>query len=238
MILDRDKYDKNKLIMDAGDCIIAKGGDGTILKAIYRYANLGKPFFGVAAGTVNFLMNEEDYIDANHKVKQFDRIKVEVTYEVEPPMGVSTFYKNHRFVPVKTETFMAFNDVCIGGDMNSWIDFDIKEKDGLFGEVKGGGLIISTPQGSTGINKSNRGSVLPLTASLWSITGDKTTSEISYVIKPRKIDIVPTSRTPVTVWIDGANKIIENVTNVRISKGDKVEVIFNKWAEFIKKRRL
>ena len=74
-ILYRDKYDYNKTISDNGDVIIARGGDGTLLKAIYRYAHLCKPFFGSAAGTVNFLMNKGKAPFEGDVIKKLNRIK-------------------------------------------------------------------------------------------------------------------------------------------------------------------
>ncbi len=232
-VLYTDEYDSNKQIIECKGYILAKGGDGTLLKAIARYTDLKKPFFGEAAGTANFLMNKEDKPRTDCKILKTNRIKVEVTYTKEKePADKSVLYSR-----IKTQTFQAFNDVMIGGDMNSWIDFNVTEKDELFGQFKGGGLIISTPQGSTGVNKTNGGTILPLSSTLWSITGDKTDANIDYVIKPRVTTIEVKSRTPISLWVDGSNNIVENVISVTISKGDKVEVIFNDYKEFMKKRR-
>ena len=226
-ILYTDDYDTNKKIIEHKKYIEVRGGDGTLLKAINRFRQLNKPFFGVAAGTINFLMNQEEKISEKAMYKKFNLIKVKVTYEnPESPIADTT------------EEFQAFNDVMIGGNMNSWIDFKVKEKDSIFGDFKGGGLIISTPQGSTGINKNNSGVVLPLSSKMWSITGDKTNRKIEYVIKPTHIKINVKSRAEVNVWIDGENHFIKNVSTVEISKGSTVEVIFNDYSAFKKKRRL
>ena len=213
--------DNDKFILNNHDYILAYGGDGTLLRAIKEFKHLEKPFYGQAAGTVNFLMNEEGEPNVIHKSKKFDLIKVLVFCHDD-----------------LVKTIEVFNEVCIGGDMSSWITFDVEEKDEFFGTFKGSGLIISTPQGSTGINKNNNGSVLPLSSNLWSITGDKTNRKIEYVIKPRKTVIKVESRTPVTVWGDGLNYVIENVKEVHISKGDSVRVIFNNYNEFKRKRRI
>ena len=229
-----DKYDKEKYIQETDTHIIAKGGDGTLLKAIKMHLDKKKPFFGIGAGTVNFLMNSEHEILDNAKYKSFNLIKVRVYF--------TTTYASDEIMPEmsynEVAEFQAFNDVMIGGDMNSWIDFRVREKDELFGDFMGGGLIISTPQGSTGINKNNGGVVLPLSSGMWSITGDKTNRKIEYVIKPRKTLITTKSRRPVTVWVDGANHIIKNVSSVEISKGQKVVVAFNDYSTFMKKRRV
>ena len=45
--------------------------------------------------------------------------------------------------------------------MNSYIDFTINDKNDIFnGVLTGGGIIISTAAGSTGINKTNHGMYL------------------------------------------------------------------------------
>lgn len=222
-VLYTDKYDTNKYIVENDNFISAFGGDGTLLRAINLFKDKGKPFFGVARGTVSFLMNKEQKpIDV--KTKTFNLIKVKVKYKNSCDMELS-------------KTFQAFNDVCIGGDMSTWIEFDVNEKDEFFGTFKGGGLIISTPQGSTGINKNNNGSVLPLSSNLWSITGDKTDRKIEVVMKPRKTVIKVKSRFDVKVWVDGTNHIVDGVTEVIITKGDSVKVMFNNYSEFKRKRR-
>lgn len=224
-----DKYDPDKFIKVYENMIVAKGGDGTLLKAINMYRHLNKPFYGLNAGTVGFLMNQKQprYYD-NLKVKKLNLIKVRVTHHS---------YGGQRYFGEDTLEFQAFNEVCIGGDMNYWGSFKVQEKDDFFGELKGGGLIICTPQGSTGINKSNGGTILPLSSNLWSITGDKTERPLELVLKPRIMNIGIDSRSQTTVWVDGANNIIENVISVELSKGDQVKVIFGNYAEFKKKRR-
>jgi NAD+ kinase len=233
-----DKYDDKKYIQEHDDYIIAKGGDGTLLKAIIMHRDKNKPFMGVAAGTVNFLMNKSDTPAENAKYKKFNLIRVKVTYRKRTYIKGDEYNLDTDFTQTITEEFQAFNDVMIGGDMNSWIDFRVKEKDEIFGDFTGGGLIISTPQGSTGINKNNGGIILPLRSKYWSITGDKTNRPIEYVIKPKKTIIGAKSRSKVTVWVDGSNHVINDVIEIEISKGDEVTVIFNNYKKFKKKRRL
>ncbi len=224
-----DKYDPNKFIQETDTHIIAKGGDGTLLKAIKMHRDKGKPFFGIGAGTLNFLMNSEESINIKAKYKRFRLIKVKVT-RLE-------YNGNESSYPI-TETYQAFNDVMIGGDMNSYIYFDVQDKDDIIGKFSGGGVIFSTAQGSTGINKNNYGIISPLSSKQWIVTGDKTTRNIKYTINPKKTVVTAESRTPITVWVDGANNIINNVSKIEISKGDIVTVIFNNYKSFKKKRRI
>jgi len=218
MILYKDEY--GKIIREHKHFIEAYGGDGTLLKAINLFKEKNKPFFGVAGGTENFLMNSDDTVLSSHKVKKFKMIKATITTKDGEQYIVE-----------------AFNDILIGGDMNSWIEFNVSDKDEILGSFKGGGIIISTSQGSTGINKNNGGVILPLSSDSWSITGDKTNRKINYVLDPKKMVINCSSRTPVTVWADGSNHIFKDVAQVVLTVGRTVEVIFNNYEEFKRKRK-
>lgn len=227
-----DPYDNKKYIKETDTHIEAFGGDGTLLKAIKMHRDKGKPFFGIAGGTENFLMNREDFIHESASYEKFSLIKVNVTYtwETDDVNGFTTV--------TDTKEFQAFNDVCIGGDMNSYIHFNIHDKDRILGKFSGGGVIFSTAQGSTGVNKNNHGSIMTLSSKNWIVTGDKTNRIIRYTINPDRTSITFDSRTPVTAWIDGANHIISNVKKVELSQGDEVIVIFNDYNSFKKKRRI
>ena len=225
----KDKYDSKKFIDATGkDLVRCKGGDGTLLKAINAFRHLHKPFFGIAAGSENFLMNTEDSIVTGSKYKKFRLLRVKVTSKRH-------FINTYQTV---TEEFQAFNDVIIGGNSNSWSHFDVHDKDRIIGKFKGGGIIFSTAQGSTGINKNNGGVILPLSSKNWVVTGDKTNRPINYVIEPSRTSITCTGRQPVTVWIDGANHVINDVAKIEISKGDVVTVIFNNYNDFKSKRKI
>jgi NAD kinase len=232
-----EKYNKKILnfkqhSVEDCDIIVCGGGDGTLLHVIKDYKKYNKPFWGYNAGTLGFLMNNGFPWDFSEPTKMaLSTIKAEVNYIKE----VSSFEGGFTNV---TETFEGVNDIMIGGDMNSYITFDVQEKDKILGNFKGGGLIISTPQGSTGVNKNNNGVILTIDSNLWSITGDKTDRRIEYVLEPRKIDISVNSRNPVTVWIDGSGTILEEVRHISISKGSTVDVYFGDIDEFKKKRIL
>lgn len=232
----KDNYDDKKFIDARGDIILAKGGDGTLLRAINKFRHLNKPFYGIGAGTENFLMNnatEACNISENAKYKKFNLIRVKVTSLKEVQ---NSFHYEEPYEHV--EEFQAFNDVMIGGSMNDWISFNVHDPEKIIGKFKGGGVIICTAQGSTGINKNNGGSVLPLNARQWFITGDKTNRKISVPINTKRTTITAESRQSVTVWVDGQNHVIKNVQKIELSKGDSVTVIFNDYEAFKRKRRV
>ena len=74
-----DKYDYNKYIEEKENYVLAVGGDGTLIRAIHKFGKLKKPFFGVAAGTANFLMNEENEINIEtSQILEFNLLKVTI----------------------------------------------------------------------------------------------------------------------------------------------------------------
>jgi NAD+ kinase len=195
------------------------GGDGTLLRAINKFYKTKKPFFGIGKGTKNFLMNDTEIIKDPVTLK-FKLLEVIVD--------------NHKEI--------AFNEVMIGNTISDWIEFEIYDKDGIIGNFKGGGVIISTPQGSTGINKSAGGVILPLESKDWVVTGILTDRKIHYVIEPQNLKIRFKSRNFCYLWMDG--KIREsykidawNEIEIKQSK-EKVKLMFNNIDDFKSRRRL
>ena len=217
-----DPYDSSKYIEEKDGWIEARGGDGTLIRAIHMHKDKGKPFFGIGAGTLNFLMNSEDIIPEKCTFQKFYLINVEVSFRKD---GL-----------LYTETFQAFNDIILG-QFNAWIEFDCKHEDNILGKFMGAAVLISTAQGSTGSNRNNRGTILPLSTKNWSVTGIQTNRNIDYVIESTNLEINVKSRGKITLCIDGSHKIIDNVESIRITRGETVEVIFNNIQNFKEKRQ-
>jgi len=137
---------------------------------------------------------------------------------------------------IKTETFCAFNEVVLG-NFNSWIHFDCRHNDDILGNFSGSGIIVSTAQGTTGINKNNDGVILPLSSEDWSVTGMQCNKTINYVLEPGVIVIDCDSRQQINLATDGNNNVIENVTSIEITKGKSVEVVFNDINSFKRRRQ-
>jgi len=209
----KDDYSE---IVEYPQVIKCYGGDGTLLRAINRFRNKNKVFYGVARGRVNFLMNEKEESNIYHILKL-----------------------NLIEAKIDDETYYAFNDICIGGDMNSWIHFEVNDRNNILDEFSGGGLIFSTAQGSTGINKNNGGVILPIDSKNMVVTGDKTNRKIHYVLEPQYVEVRMSSRDSIKVWIDGKNNIIENVGYIRIRTSEKyVKVAIADIRDFLSKRRI
>lgn len=215
-----DPYDSEKFIEEKENVIIAKGGDGTLLRAVRMHLDKGKPFYGVAAGTENFLMNPLD-----------------------SSISKKSKYKRLRLLKIKIDTgapghleFYAFNDITIGS-FSGWNHFNVDHKDDLIGKFKGSGIVLSTTQGSTGLNKHNGGTILPLNSKNWVVTGVQATKNVNYVIAPKKVNINCKSRGRVSVVVDGQDVYNDKEFNVEVSQGPEVIVIFNDYKSFKKKRQ-
>ena len=225
-----DPYDSEKYIQETDKYIVAKGGDGTLIRAIHMHKDKNKPFFGIASGSLNFLMNDELAVSETATIKKLQLLNIEITYvqEVDDVNGCTSF--------LSTETFQAFND-CIIGEFNAWVDFKSSHSESILGDFKGAAVIISTAQGSTGANKNNNGTILSLGSKLLSVTGVMTNRRINHCIENTGLIIDCESRGNIKIGIDGSYRVIDNVKHVKITRGSDVEIIFNNYEEFKRKRQ-
>ena len=222
-----DEYDPEKYILEKETYIEAKGGDGTLIRAIHMHKDKNKPFYGIGAGTANFLMNSEEKVQETMVFQKFYLIKGSVTY-IRKTHG---WYKEEV-----TENFIAFNDIILG-QFNAWIEFNCKHEDNILGNFMGAGLLVSTAQGSTGSNKNNNGTILPLSSKNWSVTGVQCNRNINYVIESTNLEINVKSRGLITLCVDGSRYIYDDVKKVQIQRGDAIDVIFNNIQNFKEKRQ-
>ena len=227
-----DPYDSEKYIQETDTHIIARGGDGTLIRAIHMHSDKGKPFFGIAAGSLNFLMNNESTISETATIKKLQLLNIEINYQKE----IYNLRGHIESYEDTYETVQAFNDIAIG-NFNSWINFNCYHDDNILGDFKGSGIIVSTAQGSTGSNKNNNGTILPLCSNNWSITGIMTNRRINYVLDNIMLQIDCNSRENIMLYIDGSHKIFNNIKRIIITKGSYVDVIFNDIQIFKEKRR-
>jgi len=232
-LLYTDAYDFRKTIHEDTDAIYVKGGDGTLLTAINKFAHLGLPFFGIAGGTLNFLMNNRVgpvdggiLPDATHfEVQTMD---INVTSNRQDIGG-------GNFVSL-VSTYNAFNDIVLG-NFNVFTEFTCTHEDDQLGTFKGCGVVVSTAQGSTGINRNNNGTILPLSSPNWSVTGMQTNRTVNSVIAPTELVIDCKGRKTTRIGIDGSNHELDDVSSIKITPGKPVTIIINDVDGFNKRRQ-
>lgn len=129
------------------------GGDGTILRAFHKYAEIVEDIivFGIHTGHLGFL--------ANYQVTDIGKILSILNSNLDCKIEEHTLLEFSIKSNEKETTGLALNEVSITAVPNM-IELDVLVDKTLLETFRGGGLCISTPQGSTGYNKSLGGSVI------------------------------------------------------------------------------
>ena len=177
------------------DLVLVLGGDGTILTALRAYAGTGIPVFAVNYGEVGFLAT----LDPDGLGRDFDR----------------AFAGEYETLELPT--------ISLGRPEGDWIavnDISVHRKAGFrvadlgyalageeIGRVRCDGLVVATPQGSTGYNLANGGPVLA-----WGVSGYVVSFIAPHSLTARALVVAPddeltinnaSREEPVEVHVDG-----------------------------------
>ena len=171
------------------------GGDGTILTALRHYAGTGVPVFAVNFGEVGFLATVDPDGLAEHFARAFagDFETIELpAIAVGRPEG----------------SWMAMNDVSVHrkpGYRVADLAYGLAGEE--IGRVRCDGLVVATPQGSTGYNLANGGPVMA-----WGVEGYVVSFVAPHSLTARALVIAPgdlltinnaSREEPVEVHVDG-----------------------------------
>lgn len=176
------------------DLCVVLGGDGTILRALRRYAGTGVPVFAVNFGEVGFLAT----LDPDELIGGFERALCgEFEHLALPAIAIE----------VGSGVQAAINDVSIHrkvGGRVAQLSYGVDGEE--VGSVRCDGLVICTPAGSTGYNLANGGPVLA-----WGVEGygvsfiaPHSLTARALVVAPRdNLQVENRSREAVDVSVDG-----------------------------------
>ncbi|CAB4876491.1 unannotated protein [freshwater metagenome] len=173
---------------------VAIGGDGTILRALRRFAGTGVGVFGVNFGEVGFLATVE-----RDEVPLAFKRALEGEFERLTLPGIET--------QLGDVVLTAINDIAITrrpGDRVADLSYAIGEQE--VGRVRCDGIVIATPAGSTGYNLANGGPVLA-----WGVEGFVVSFIAPHSLTARALVVAPDdvltvrnfSEAPVDLSIDG-----------------------------------
>lgn len=185
------------------DCIVALGGDGTILKVSRDLRDLQIPIVGVNLGTLGFLAEvEPDQIFA-----VLDRLMAD-DFEMEERMNISgSIYKAGSDTPVLQD--IALNDIVVSrAGFSRVIGLKIYVNGRVMDIYEADGVIISTPTGSTGYNLSAGGPIVCPKTNIMIVT-----------------PISPHSLTSKSIVFSSADEIVVEVLKMR--KAQEEEAIVN-----------
>jgi NAD+ kinase len=177
------------------DLCVVLGGDGTILTALRQYAGTEVPIFAVNYGEVGFLAT----IDPDGLGGHFDR----------------AFLGDFETIRLPT--------ITVGRPEGQWTainDISVHRKPGMrvadlayglageeIGRVRCDGLVVCTPQGSTGYNLANAGPILA-----WGVAGYVVSFIAPHSLTARALVVAPddlltinnaSREEPVEVHVDG-----------------------------------
>jgi NAD+ kinase len=179
---------------DDVDLCVVLGGDGTILRALRRYAGRRVPVFAVNFGDIGFLATiEPDELEAGIRRAfegRFELLELPAIM-LDAPHG----------------TERAINDIAIHRKIGERVAELAYVLDGEeVGSVRCDGLVVATPAGSTGYNLANGGPVMA-----WGVEGFVVSFIAPHSLTARTLVAAPRdlltihncSRAPLDVSVDG-----------------------------------
>jgi NAD+ kinase len=201
LCLEEDEADKHQIAEQEGlqiasppseelDLCLVLGGDGTILRALRRYARTGVPVFAINYGEVGFLATAEpDALD--------DALQ----------RAFGGDYELLMLPAVELGSALAFNDLAIHrkvGERVAELAFGVQGE--TLGRVRCDGLVVATPAGSTGYNLANGGPVMA-----WGVEGFVVSFIAPHSLTARPLVVAPAdpleienrSREALDVTVDG-----------------------------------
>jgi len=134
------------------DVFLAAGGDNTMLQAIHQNFQYQKPFVGLNFGKVGFLLNNHHPQTRSDMNTFVNNAKVLNLWLIEGRIN---------YVDGDYDIIWAFNDIWMNPSMGQTIRMNMTINDRkINGTIVGDGIIVSTPQGSTGYSRSAGGKII------------------------------------------------------------------------------
>jgi len=180
---------------DTPDLALALGGDGTILRALRRYAGADVPVFGINYGTVGFLAAIESE-DLESGLEQ----AYAGNFEVVSLPGLDVKLNGALNVAVNDVSFIRRPHQRVAE-----LSYTVGGRE--VGRVRCDGLVAATPAGSTGYNLANNGPILA-----WGVKGYVVSFIAPHTLTARALVVAPGDvlhvtnmgqRDPVDVAVDG-----------------------------------
>jgi NAD+ kinase len=202
----------NAPVKDEVELCLVLGGDGTILRALQRYAGTRVPVFAINFGEIGFLatVERQDSQDGIRRALRGDFELLALPAIVLGPPGGDSASPAPSGPPAggaEGAGWAAINDVAIHrkvGERVAEIAYALEGEE--VGSVRCDGLVVATPAGSTGYNLANGGPVMAwgVEGFLVSFIAPHSMSARALVVAPRdRLTIHNRSREPLDIALDG-----------------------------------
>jgi NAD+ kinase len=134
--------------VEAGDLVIALGGDGTVLAALRASAPVGSPVLGVACGSLGALTA----VPAGKLIEALDRVLAgDWTPRRLPALGIH---------PLGAPDEWAVNDFVVVRHATGQVVVNLYVDEELYVRLAGDGLIVATPIGSSAYSMAAGGPLI------------------------------------------------------------------------------
>jgi NAD+ kinase len=204
----------NATVKDDVELCVVLGGDGTILRALQRYAGTRVPVFAINFGEIGFLatVERQDFelgirraLDGDFELLQLPAIVLDMPAD-RPDINRSEIDRA-EIDRAGIDQPTAINDVAIHrkvGERVAEIAYALEDE--VLGAVRCDGLVVATPAGSTGYSLANGGPVMA-----WGVEGFIVSFIAPHSLTARALVAAPgdrltienRSRAPLDVAVDG-----------------------------------
>ncbi|QFR39271.1 NAD(+)/NADH kinase [Candidatus Gracilibacteria bacterium 28_42_T64] len=190
--------------------VVVLGGDGTMLRAIKENYTKNLPFLGINLGNKGFLLNDKGYVTRNSTYKK----------EVFPIMECDIVTQDKKY----SDIFINEANISAGGGKMLELGVELGKRNHF--HVKGDGLLVVTPLGSTGYNTSLGGPIMAHSTQNLSITPKAIwlpKSQQSIIINDNEVIQLNNSGRchSIEIYADGREIVkTEHETHITIIKSD------------------
>lgn len=171
------------------DCLMALGGDGTLLHAARLMAPMKIPVMGVNFGRVGYLCTT-----AEQQMEQAIELAFEGHYDIEERAMIRASVFNRCEEVWRVD---ALNEVLVGGS-NRTLSLEIEINDEPIGRIVGDGVIISTRTGSTAYAMSAGGPVVLIESMILVASNSISSALLAPTVLPIDTKISVHNKTKVT----------------------------------------
>ncbi|MGN0579078.1 MAG: NAD(+)/NADH kinase [Ruminiclostridium sp.] len=188
------------------DIIVSLGGDGSVLRAAQTAIALDKPLIGINSGRLGYLcsIDYSGISDFNAAVSNL---------EISPRSLLEFSYENK-------EIYVLNDVIAAKNNFGETVDLTVKVDDVNDFKVRGDGLIIATPTGSTAYNLSSGGPMIDAESDSFVLTPICPHGSFSHSVVLGRKHIVSISERSNSAAVYADGKCIGNISGelrVRVS---------------------
>lgn len=205
---------------DEPDVIIVIGGDGTMLRAIRQHWQMRIPIYGLNAGHMGFLLNQESPLNLLNQALLLEQIPL--------------LYVQILGADSVTKEALAFNDAWVerATGQSAWIQVKVNA-DVRVKQLVADGALVATAAGSSAYARAMGASPLPLNTPALVLVGSNVMHPSSWRPVVLSLDstvefsTIDQEKRPLQAYIDGVSQGTVVSLRARVSNIASVELLFS-----------